>query len=200
MTYEARAQALLALVEDDRATRRAAILDAARAEARIQVAHAHRRARERVLSAYHEEKHRHAAAVAEAEAALQTRLRIASQERERALLERALNRLPGALTRRWDDRTSRTAWTDAAITQALRVLPAGAWRIEHAGLAQPEITATLARLHTQGVEATFVHSERMQAGLRVVAGATTVDATLAGLLSDRDEIGARVLALLETTS
>ncbi len=39
----------------------------------------------------------------------------------------------------------------------------------------------------------------IDAGLRVVSGGNRLDATLAGLLADRDEIGARLLAHEPTT-
>ena len=39
-----------------------------------------------------------------------------------------------------------------------------------------------------------VADERIAAGLRIAAGGNVVDATLTGLLADRDEIGGRLVA------
>lgn len=198
MTCQARAQALLALIERDRTNRCAAILDAARDAARVLLAEAHRRARERVRAAYAEERDRRSARVAAAQAELSTRLRAAGQQRSRALLARAWARLPVALEWRWLDAEARERWVEDAITHALRVLPPGVWRIEHAPGPTENEKATLAsELRTKGIHVSLSEIDSLRAGLRVSAGSTAIDNTLDGMLSDREEIGARVLALIE---
>ena len=201
MTCQARAQALLALIERDRTARCAAILDAARDAARALVAEAHRRARERIRIAYAEERDRRGARVAAAQAELSTRLRAAGQQRSRALLARAWTRLPVVLEWRWLDHEPRERWIADAITHALRVLPAGVWRIEHApGLTENEKTTLAGKLRTNAIHVSFSEIDSLRAGLRVIAGSTMIDNTLDGMLSDREEIGARLLALIENRS
>jgi hypothetical protein len=48
-----------------------------------------------------------------------------------------------------------------------------------------------------GAAPRFVADARIDAGLRIAAGGNVVDATLAGLLADRDEIGGRLIGELE---
>ena len=52
--------------------------------------------------------------------------------------------------------------------------------------------------HGSGVE--FTEHAGFDAGLRIVAGRNVVDATLAGLLADREAIGARLLGELGVAS
>ena len=201
MSCDERASALLALIETDRAAKRAAILETARVEARAVRSQAHSHACERVRAAHHEERHRRASRIAAARAELQTRLRIAMQERERALLRGAWTRLRAALERRWQDPAAREPWIDAAISHALAALPRGAWRIGHApGPTDSERHRVANRVAAEGVQATFDEVPTLTAGLRVVAGTTAIDMTCEGLLSDEDEIGARALAFMEITS
>jgi hypothetical protein len=201
MSCDERAAALLALIETDRAAKRAAILETARMDARAVRAQAHTHACERVRTAHREERHRRASRIAAARAELQTRLRIAMQERERALLRGAWTRLPAALEERWRDPASREVWIDTAIAHALAALPRGGWRVAYApGLGDTERDRVANALAAQGVQATFEEVPGLAAGMRVIAGTTAIDMTRDGLLSDRDEIGARALALMEMPS
>lgn len=81
---------------------------------------------------------------------------------------------------------------------------AGAGRLAHRprpGWPADERDALAARLpcgHGSGVE--FTEHAGLGAGLRIVAGRNVVDATLAGLLADREAIGARLLGELGVAS
>jgi len=201
MSHQARAQALLTLIEHDREQRRGAIVDAARDAARALLSEAHRRARERVRAVYVEERDRRNARVAAAQAELASRARAAGQQRSRALLARASARLPIALHARWLDAASRERWVDETIAQSLRVLPPGVWRIEHApGLTEGERAKLANELRAKGIHASCSEIADLRAGLRVIAGSTAIDSTLDGMLADGEEIGARVLALIEHRS
>jgi hypothetical protein len=102
--------------------------------------------------------------------------------------------LPAALDDRWRDAASRAAWVTTALGQARRVLAPGAWQVTHApGWPQPEREACA----VPPLALRFDSDERIRAGLRVSAAGNVVDATLEGLLADRDEIGGRLVGLLE---
>ncbi|MDE2003140.1 MAG: hypothetical protein KGJ99_06830 [Betaproteobacteria bacterium] len=199
MTLEQRVQALLDLVESERRTRSDAIVGEARSRAFAVLAQAHASARARMREAYAEERQRAHARVAAALANLQTRRRLHEQQRSAALLALAWQRLPEALRARWRDAGPRRLWVDAAVAEARRVLPHGQWRVIHAtDWPAGEQQAFVVRLAIDsGVSPGLSADSGIDAGLRIVAGGNVVDATLAGLVVDRDEIGARLLRQLE---
>lgn len=197
MTPTRQAEALLAIVEADRAAKRGAILDAARAQAAALVADAHAAARARMRAAFAEERDLVATRIAAARANLETRRRIARQQRAAALLAAAWEKLPAMLLTRWRDADARRAWAASVAEDARRVLPRTAWTITHAsGWPEAERAAFAGGLAANGIVASFVEDPAVRAGLRIAADHNVVDGTQAGLLADRAEIGARLLALL----
>ncbi|HSQ82167.1 MAG TPA: hypothetical protein VLU54_13720 [Casimicrobiaceae bacterium] len=199
MTLERRTQALLDLVENDRRTRSDALLADARARASALVAMAHADARARLREAWARERQRAQDRVAAAIANLQTRRRLHEQKHSAALLALAWQGLPDALRERWRVADSRIRWTDAVLAHAMRLLPRGQWRIVHApDWPEGERQAVAARLaQDPGVRAEFAADTDVEAGMRIVAGGNVVDGTLAGVIADRDDIGARLLRQLE---
>ena len=199
MTLERRAQALLDLVEADRHTQCEAILAEARVRASALIAQAHVEARARMREALAEERRRTHEREAAALARLQTRRRLHEQQRAAALLALGLQRLPDALRERWQDSDMRRLWIDAIVAMALRVLPRTQWSIAHGAdwplAEQQRITALVAPV--LGAAPSFVADAGIVAGLRFGAGGNVVDGTLAGLLSDRVEVGALMLRHLE---
>ena len=198
MTTERRAEALLALVEGDRAARCTAIMEAARREAATITADAHAAARVRMRTAFTDERERVAARVGAALANLETRRRIARQQRAAALLASAWERLPAALLARWNDAHDRRAWVDGVATGARGALPHVAWEVTHAPGWPPAERAAFAAAEraAHGTAVSFVEDPRVRCGLRVAADHNVVDGTLGGLLADRAEIGARLLDVL----
>jgi hypothetical protein len=196
VTLRSRTQALLDLVEQERAAQCGAILDEARSQAAVLQARTRAESRAAVHQALAEERSRTRAAIAAAQAELHTRQRLHAQRRVEALLALGWRRLPEALRTRWDDATSRSQWTEHALALARALLPHTGWVIAHGdGWPEPERDALAARLDPAP---RFTLDARIDAGLRIAAGGNVVDATLAGLLADRDEIGARLVGLLET--
>jgi len=196
MTLEARTQALLDLVEQDRVAQRDSIIGQAQAQAATLLAQARADARMRVRDAFTEERQHAQARIAAARATLQTQRRLHAQRQAAAWLARAWQQLPEALHARWHDDAARRLWVAAAIAQAERVLPSGRWRVVHGGH-WPEAERQALAEHLQrdsGTPLAFEVDASIDAGLRVVSGGNRLDATLAGLLADRDEIGARLLA------
>ena len=192
MTLERRTQALLDLVEDDRRAQCAAIAAQAERQAAAALDQARTEARRRVREAFAEERARLQSRLAAARAELQTRQRLHVQQQAAAWLATGWQSLPLALRQ----------WVDAAVAEAANVLAPGGWRIVHApGWPADERDALAARLpcgHGSGVE--FTEHAGLGAGLRIVAGRNVVDATLAGLLADREAIGARLLGDLGVAS
>lgn len=196
MTLQARTQALLDLVERDRATQCEALLAEARAQAQALLARARAESRAAVHQTLGEERARVRAALSAARAELHTRQRLQRQQQIEALLALAWQGLPEALCARWRDAALRQAWVERALERARTLIPCPGWQIAH-GPDWPEAERqALAARWTPAPR--FVLEPRIAAGLRVLAGGNVVDATLAGLLADRDEIGARLIGLLET--
>ncbi len=199
MTLELRMQALIDLVSADRARRCDAILGEARARAAETLATSRQQARQHLRDTFDEERRRLAAGVGAAQARLDTHRRLREQRRAAELLAAGLARLPAALCDRWQQPAARNAWIDVVVAEARAALPRGAWRIAHApGLTDDERHAIAAALApTCGTPPEFVADEALRAGMKIAAGGDVVDATLAGLVADRVEIGARLLEHLD---
>lgn len=202
MTLERRTQALLDLVEEDRRAQCAAILGEAAKQAAAALAQARAEARERVREAFTEERARQQARVAAARAELQTRRRLHDQQQAAGWLAAAWQQLPLALRARWANADTRRHWVDAATAEARRVLAPEGWRIVHApDWPAPEQQALAARIQAEiGSRVDFTEHAGLGAGLRIVAGRNVVDATLGGLLADRQAIGALLLGELGVAS
>lgn len=201
MSVDRQTQALLTLVEADRAKKCNAILDEARARVVALLAEAHADARRRMRAAFVEERARRDERVAAARANLQTRRRLASQRRASALLAEGWRKLPAELTRRWRDADARRQWVASVVAGARELLPRSGWRITHAPDWPAAERDALARelAGATGAAPEFVVDANAGAGLRIAAGGNVIDGTLAGLVADRAEIGARLLQLLEAT-
>jgi hypothetical protein len=192
------ADALLALVEADRAEKVAAILGSASEQAAALRRDAHASARGRMRAAFAEERTMRSTRLAAARANLETRRRLALQRHSAAMLEAAWQALPDALAARWHEAAARDAWIATTVADARRVLKDGTWRIAHADAwPEAERSRLAAALVAQGVGASFHEEPALGSGLRIAAGGNVVDATGVGLLADRAEIGALLLALLE---
>jgi hypothetical protein len=221
LTLEQRTAALLALVEDYRARRCAALIEPAREQARSILRAARAEGRRRVHTAVAELRSRLAAEVGAAQARLATERRLAEQRQALAVLREAWSELRDALQRRWRDPAARALWLDSQLERALRVLPrdrrqaaalAGTaaghahseepadepWQIEHgADWPAAERDAFFDRIKSAGMTVASARArEDIDGGLRIRAGANVVDATIDGLLADRAAVEGRLLDLL----
>jgi len=202
MTLESREEALLVLVENDRAGQCDAILSEAKQRAAVLVGEAHAEALTRVREVFADERRRAHESLAAARAKLATRQRLHDQRRTAELLELAWQLLHDALRLRWRDGALRRCWVDAILAAALKVLPRRQWRIAH-GPDWPvaERQALLARLAPDLDAAPACDEDAgIVAGLRIAAGGNVVDGTLAGLVEDRAQVGAQLLRQLEEVS
>jgi len=192
-------QALLDLVDVDQRTQCGAILTDARARAAALHAQARATARSRIREAFADERRRAHERVASATARLQTRRRLHAQQRAAALLAQGWHILPQVLRERWRNADSRKQWLDAVMATALAVLPHRQWQISHApDWSEADRQAFVARLQAElDAPPSCVADAGIAAGVRIDAGGNVVDATLAGLLCDQADVGARLLRHLE---
>lgn len=199
MTLARNEQALIELVTGDARTRCDEALARARDESVHLLREARAEARRNVKRAFDDARRQGRERVAAANAMLDTRRRLAQQRRSAALLAACWQALPAALIARWQADATRAQWVASTLDAALRALPRRRWRIAHApGLTAAERDALVARVAQATGEAPDVEAAvELTAGLRVVADGTSIDATLAGLLADRHEIGAALLQRLD---
>lgn len=198
MTIETRTEQLLTLVANDRDTRRDAILADARARTAALRAEAHRKARAQVSEAFLDERRRSTERIESARARLQSQRRAATQDRARALLDAAWQRLRPALCARWQDPTQRKAWVAHLLAEAQRRLTPGMWHITYAaGWPDAEQRAAATALREIGVRIQLEVDPAIKAGMRIRDGGNVIDGTVDGLLDDHAEIGARLLVALE---
>ncbi len=192
----AQLDALLALIDEHRASRCGAIGEQTETECRQIIDDAHREARDRMHRAVEQERERARQRLVEARAQLQTRARHEQYRVALTLLAEGWERLQRALQDRWQNREQRVAWCLALIEQALQVLPCKPWTIEHPAEWHPdELHDAFERLrnHCGGLP-TFTPADDVQAGLRFCTDGACLDGTLDGLLTDRTAVEARLLA------
>jgi hypothetical protein len=193
---EAQLQQLLRVVERHRDERCNELLGQARSEAARVVRQAHTEARARMhrsIQALREERRQRLDA---SEAKLQTHRRRRREGADLWLLAAAWQPLRKALLARWSLAASRRQWVDSLVSRARALLVASDWQIEHpVDWPAPERAALEERLTTQlGRVPEFIPREDIEAGLRICADGTCVDATLAGLLRDQAGIESLLLA------
>jgi len=195
----AQEQALLDLIAADRARRCSEILQTAQRQSDELLHEAHRHARERLRQALNEARERARQRVAGAIAQRQTRARLAQQSSASEFLTHALQRLPAALTQRWQQACERRRWVQMALAQAQQSLPAGPWRIEHADGLQAEDISALGADAGDAANKRFQLNAQLVAGLRIFGNGNCIDASLPGLLSDRENLAAALLQAWEQT-
>jgi hypothetical protein len=199
MRLDDQVAALLAVVEAHRSSATGELLARARAESRRIVAEAHAAARQRLYNALAHERERLAASVRAAEANLQTRRRLHRQAEVAAVLRQAWVRLEAALVARWQSGANRALWVQRHLERAIAALPALGWEIAHppswGAEEREEAVRWLAARGVGGVR-TMVDTS-IRAGVRIRAGHNLMDATLEGLLADREAIEGRLLHYLE---
>jgi hypothetical protein len=96
----------------------------------------------------------------------------------------------------WNDPVSRRKWLDAAITSASTGLREHGWRIEHSqGLGAEDIERLRqVCIQARGKEPELSACDDIEAGIRIIAKGTVIDATLEGLLQRRTAIEATMIA------
>jgi hypothetical protein len=115
------------------------------------------------------------------------------------LLAEAWVCLPDAFLARWRAPETRREWITRIVARARSSLLGVAWRIAHApdwaAAEREDLARDLAR--ELGTTPEFDVDARIRAGLRIAGAGAIVDGTLDGMLRDRAENGARLLAFLD---
>ncbi len=131
--------------------------------------------------------------------------RIETQERRRAfarhekVLQAAWPRLLATLEKRWADVEQRRTWCAMIVSEASGALMGTDWVVEHSGdLAKQDRDAITRHLQQlQCAPARFVACDDVTSGLRIRAGSACVDGTAEGLLGNRHDVEALLLAAWE---
>lgn len=187
---------MLEMLEDTRERRCREIADAAEAERARTLAQARREARERIAGAVRSRRRSNEQRIRYARAQLETMERTRQLERARVLLEEGWGALTAALASRWRDESSRRAWVLAIFDDAARFLPRGHWSVHHPrslGPADRDAVEDGMRGRA-GSDLTWVEHSGLEAGVRVARGPVVVDGTPDGLLVQRLDTAARLLA------
>ena len=190
-------QALLDLVESDRARLCDAILGEAHERAHDLRADARTAARRRMRQVVEEQRLRRAERIAAAEARLATQRRLHAQRHLAARLRLASEQLPRSLQALWHEDDARAAWTRTVLATAKLRLPPGPWRIAHPADWPAGERERALRTVAADAPPTCVVDPTVTAGLRVACGGIVLDGTLEGLLADRFEVEARLVQRLE---
>jgi vacuolar-type H+-ATPase subunit E/Vma4 len=188
---------LLDVVTQHRDEKCAAIQASAQAEAKTKLRAAWREARERLHNDNVETRRRVERSQASHAAQQQTRLRQLRQADDEALLDTARAALQAALLLRWQQPLSRQQWCEALVTAAVTTLDGREWTVEHpTDWPMSEHDALRERISSMcGKTPRLQANADISAGLRICTAATCMDATIAGLLQDRERIDAELLAL-----
>jgi hypothetical protein len=197
MKVEDTERALLDVVDGTYRRQVEAILGEAEERSRVILQEAHERVGRGVRIAYLEARERAEERIVMLRARVATAGRLHEQRRAAEILEAEWALLPDALAKRWGSADARRSWALHAARAALGHLPRHGWSIEHpADWAKSEQTELAAQLAPELTSApTFAIDASVRVGLRIKAGHNVVDATLDGLLADREAIGARLLSL-----
>lgn len=194
---DGRVRHLLEVVLQHRDEKCQAIREQAEDEARALLQTAWREARERLHNDNAVTRRMVVQQLASHEAQQQTRRRQQRQASDKILLVAAREALQAALLQRWQQPLSRQLWCEALADAAAITLDGREWTIEHpVDWPVSEQQALQARIKSlSGKTPRLQAAGDIDAGLRICAGATCMDATRNGLLHDRERIDAELLAL-----
>jgi hypothetical protein len=190
-------QHLLDLVLQHRDEKCAAIRETAQAEAKALLHAARREARERLHNDIIETRRLVERTLASLEAQRQTRQRKQHQAEDGVLLITARAGLQTALLQRWQQPAARRRWCEELVNAAVTTLEGKAWAVEHpADWPLSEQDALRDRINSLcGKTPRLQANADISAGLRICAADTCLDATIDGLLHDRERIDGELLAL-----
>ncbi|NNJ96265.1 MAG: hypothetical protein HKP12_03825 [Gammaproteobacteria bacterium] len=189
---------LLGIVVENREERCAQLRDHARQHASKIVQQAHTKSRARM--------HRHVSALREkrsqrvssAFARNQTLLRQQHQKADRAVADMAWPLLRDAMLALWNSTESRRRWLDGVITSAAARLLHTDVHVEHpTAMSEHERSWLKKQIDISGKEAELQGCEDIEAGVRIIAQGTVIDATLDGLLKQKTTIEAKLIAQIK---
>lgn len=190
---------LLGVVVESREKRCSQVREKAYGQAKEIIRQAHARGRARMHRHVIAMREKYRLRVASAHARNQTLLRQQHQKEDRAILDIAWPLLRDAMLTLWEDPDSRRKWLEAAVSSASSSLREHDWHIEHPpDLSKEEKTdINHALVHGRHRAPGLTASEDIEAGIRIVAQGTVIDATLDGLLKQKTGIEAAMIARIK---
>lgn len=200
MKLAERTDALLAVVDDHRRKRCAALLEPAQEQAHNQLIAALDDAHRRVRTALAEERARLKSEVGAVEAALATERRLVAQRQAVHTLQRGWRLLREFLLERWLDPLQRQRWVTSQLERAADALAGrgDTWQVAYdTHWTDSERAAVQQAFSQRGVNLQCEPRETLVAGLVVTCGHNVLDASLDGLLADRLAIEGRLLQLMQ---
>lgn len=189
---------LLEVIESNRKKRCDEQYEKARAQASEIVGKAYARGRIRLGRHVSELRQKYRVQTSFAHARNQTLMRQQHQHADRSILDIAWPMLHEAMQDLWDMPETRKAWLDAAVNSAVCRLPGKHWLVEHPpDMEKGERTALKqgARIPA-ATRIRFSVRQDIEAGVRILVDDTVVDATLSGLLHDRQSIEGRLITMI----
>lgn len=192
--------AMLDLIESNRARLCDQILGEANARAQALRSQASAGARTRMRQAFDEQRQRRRERLAAAEARLANRRRLHEQQRLAAALRLASEQLPSELKALWQQSETRASWVRAVLAAAGLRLTEGPWHIAHAADWSEDERERLVMTcgNTPATPPRFEVDPKITAGLKIVSNRNVLDGTIEGLLSDGADFEARLLRRLES--
>jgi len=190
---------LLGVVVENREKRCLELRENAQQQARAIIKLAYSKGRTRMHHHIDALREKYRVRVTAATARNQTLLRRQHQKEDRATLDVAWPLLCEAILALWNDPASRHKWLDAAITSASAGLREHDWRIEHPLSLSGEDINRINRSfsHGKGKGPELSACDDIEAGIRIIAKGTVIDATLNGLLQQKTAIEARLIARIK---
>lgn len=193
---DAQTEAMLERVYQHREQRAGEIRTRAATQSLEIVRSARTEARESLHRAVARERARMAQGLRQAEARAELESRRRAQLETRTLLRHMWEKVAAVLESRWRKDAERSAWIAAALGEAAQLLAGQSWRIEHAaGVSAEERRRAESRALAGGARAVeWQLDTQLRAGLRVRSPGACLDATVAGLLTAREEVEAAFLS------
>lgn len=190
---------LLGVVLENREQRCTAVSENTHAQAQEILKQAHTRVQTRLHRHILILRDKYRVGISAAQARNHTLTRQQQQKADSAFLEAAWPILRESLRALWKTPQSRILWVDAAISNASSVLLEPDWRVEY----PPDFTDEERKLLKQilrdkhGRKAKLAADDDIEAGIRILAHGTVMDATLEGLLQQKSSIEATLIARIK---
>lgn len=187
---------LLGIVVENREKRCTEVRNNAWQQAREIIRQAHTKSRARMHRHINALRDKQRQRVSSAIARNQTLLRQQHQKADRAIIDMAWPMLREAMQALWNVTASRQNWLDAVMASAADRLLQPDIRIEHSlNMSEQELSRIKQQwFKSNGNEPDLLGCEDIDAGIRIIAQGTVIDATLDGLLKQRTSIEALLMA------
>ena len=190
---------LLGVVLENREQRCTDVSESTHAQAQEILKQAHTRVRARLHRHILILREKYRTSISAALARNHTLIRQQQQKADSAFLEKAWPILREALLTLWKAPESRMLWIDAAISNASSVLLEHDWRVEYPRDFTDEERKLLKHIlrDKHGRKAKLAAGDDIEAGVRILAHGTVVDATIEGLLQQTSSIEATLIARIK---